>query len=1136
MARSERPLSLARALAPDVPEHIRAKGSAYFSRGAVVSIGGNPERISALVEGSRDYNVEITREKDGYIGSCDCPFFQDRFHVCKHIWAAVLAADARGLLPPAEPHAWIEPVDTPGEREHEAAEPPASVAPPARPHWERLLEDISHHLDATEARRPSMRHARTQFLYVVDVESTLVSPGVAVQTLGRQRKKNGEWGKAQPAVVSTEEIDALPEVSDREILALLLGATEPPVYAPYYASNAARASFRLVGPLVERALPLMARSGRLHLKIRERGRENLMPVGWDDGPPWVFRLEVKAGDEDLHVDGLLVRDEARMPVTEPQLVIADGFLAAGGVLARLDHGGAFAWLAELRRAGSMRFPRTAAPRVVEGLARARVAPDALPEDLRYERVSPPPRPRVKVTRATSAVPYAGREDLQALVEFDYAGTLVEADGKASVYDSERRRLLVRDQAAEAAALQRLQQLGFRHGWAPEGRPGGLAVNVDQFPRAVRTLVREGWYVEADGRAFRAPRAFDVRVKSGIDWIELHGGVDFGDGRSAPIADLLAALKRGDATVVLDDGTRGMVPEEWLQRYLRIASFGEVEGEHIRYRPNQAALLDALLEHQPGVSIDETFERAREELKRFSGIRPVDPPASFRGTLREYQREALGWFEFLRRFGFGGCLADDMGLGKTVMVLALLESRARLRPERGAKPPSESEREPSALVSDGGGAPAPEEMWGPASTDDADAATVDADAPPRTSLAVVPRSLVFNWKDEAARFAPELRVLDYTGAARDAAAIGEHDLVITTYGTLRRDAPQLMEHVFDYVILDEAQAIKNVTTASSKAVRLLRSHHRLALSGTPIENHVGELWSLFDFLNPGLLGTSRAFRAATAAQPRDEREDLALVAQAVKPLILRRTKAQVEPELPARTEQTIHCELEGPQRRFYDELRDHYRSTLLSRIAQNGLGKSKMQVLEALLRLRQAACHPGLVDPRRREEPSAKFDVLLPQLAEVVEEGHKALVFSQFTSFLALLRNRLDADGVVYEYLDGATRDRAERVERFSTDPDCRLFLISLKAGGLGLNLTAAEYVFLLDPWWNPAAEAQAIDRAHRIGQHRHVFAYRLIAQDTVEEKVAELQQSKRELADAILTADPALIRNLSADDLEWLLS
>jgi SNF2 family DNA or RNA helicase len=264
--------------------------------------------------------------------------------------------------------------------------------------------------------------------------------------------------------------------------------------------------------------------------------------------------------------------------------------------------------------------------------------------------------------------------------------------------------------------------------------------------------------------------------------------------------------------------------------------------------------------------------------------------------------------------------------------------------------------------------------------------------------------------------------------------------------------------------------------------------------------------------------------------------MGVLARGLHPFILRRTKAQVAPELPARTEQTVHCELHAAQRELYDELRAHYRATLLGRIAREGIQKSKMHILEALLRMHQAACHPGLIDPKRAAAGSAKFDALLPHLAELREESHKTLVFSQFTSLLALLRARLDADGVPYEYLDGKTRDRDMRVHRFQGDPDCGLFLISLKAGGLGLNLTAAEYVFLLDPWWNPAVEAQAIDRAHRIGQTRHVFAYRLIAANTVEEKIAELQQSKRALADAILQADSALLRELRPEDLELLLS
>jgi SNF2 family DNA or RNA helicase len=396
--------------------------------------------------------------------------------------------------------------------------------------------------------------------------------------------------------------------------------------------------------------------------------------------------------------------------------------------------------------------------------------------------------------------------------------------------------------------------------------------------------------------------------------------------------------------------------------------------------------------------------------------------------------------------------------------------------------------------------------------------------------------VFNWKQEAARFTPWLGVLDYTGGARAAlrAQVGDHDLVLTTYGTLRRDAAHLAAIPFEYVILDESQAIKNASSASAKAARLLTAAHRLALSGTPIENHLGELWSLFEFLNPGLLGAASVFERAGSR--RLDEDSVSLLARGLRPFILRRTKEQVAPELPPKTEQTLYCELERPQRALYDELRDHYRRTLLAGVNGNSLGRAKLQVLEALLRLRQAACHPGLIDAARSKDASAKLDVLVPHVLEAVEEGHKTLVFSQFTSLLAILRARLDDEGVAYQYLDGRTRDRESKVVRFQTDPECRLFLISLKAGGVGLNLTAAEYVFLLDPWWNPAVEAQAIDRAHRIGQDRHVFAYRLIARDTVEERVLELQQSKRTLADAILSADGSLIRSLKREDLELLLS
>ena len=606
---------------------------------------------------------------------------------------------------------------------------------------------------------------------------------------------------------------------------------------------------------------------------------------------------------------------------------------------------------------------------------------------------------------------------------------------------------------------------------------------------VRALIEEGWTVEAEGKLVRGSGRFDVQLVSGVDWFDLQGGATFGGG-TARLPELLRALKHGEHWVKLDDGSFGILAEEWLQGFGDLARLGEVDGDALRFRRSQIGLLDVLLAQEPNVDVDAGFRRAREELRSFEGITPEDPPPSFQGTLRDYQREGLGWFRFLDRFGFGGCLADDMGLGKTVQVLALLASFPRTTGKR------------------------------------------------KPSLVVAPRSLVFNWLEEAARFTPRLRWRDHTGIGRrrDARAFSRCDVVITTYGTLRRDVALFRETEFECIVLDEAQAIKNARTQASRAVRLLRGRRRLALSGTPIENHLGELWSLFEFLNPGVLGRAAAFRSIAKQAAEVDSRSRDLLARAARPFILRRTKAQVARELPARTEQTLYCEMNKEQRRLYDELLAHYRSALMSRVEEKGIERSRIQVLEALLRLRQAACHPGLIDRGRREEPSAKLDALFPQIEEILTEDHKALVFSQFTSFLSIVRDRLDAAGTPYAYLDGRTRKRAGVVRRFQEDPDCPLFLISLKAGGLGLNLTAAEYVYLLDPWWNPAVEAQAIDRTHRIGQTRPVFAYRMVVRNTVEERILELQSAKKELADSIIRADDRTGFRLTREDLELLLS
>jgi SNF2 family DNA or RNA helicase len=528
----------------------------------------------------------------------------------------------------------------------------------------------------------------------------------------------------------------------------------------------------------------------------------------------------------------------------------------------------------------------------------------------------------------------------------------------------------------------------------------------------------------------------------------------------------------------------------------VLHLGVAHEGRLRFARSQAPLLDALAAAEPRVRADAEFERARAATAGGVARAPADPPEGFHGELRGYQRVGLGWLRALDRAGLGGLLADDMGLGKTVQVLAHLAGR----PTR-----------------DGGSAPNPPVAF-------------------RPSLIVAPRSLVFNWKREAARFAPRLRLLDHTGPERrpPGAHFADHDLVLTTYGTLRRDADALAAIAFDYVILDEAQAIKNDTSETARASRRLRAERRLALSGTPVENHLGELWSLVEFLNPGLLGRAAAWKAATDAGPSPAA--VALLGRAIQPFLLRRTKAEVAPDLPARLEETWVCELDPAERALYEELRARFRAEILGKAHAEGIGGSQALVLEALLRLRQAACHPGLIDPKRRGARSAKLDALLPELSSLRENGQKALVFSQFRALLDLARPAFEAEGIGCAQLDGTTRDREATVARFQDDPACNVLLVSLKAGGVGLNLTAAEYVFLLDPWWNPAAEAQAIDRAHRIGQTKPVFAYRLIARDTVEERIAELQQKKRLLAESVIRGDGAPLRELSLDDLEQLLS
>jgi superfamily II DNA or RNA helicase len=685
-----------------------------------------------------------------------------------------------------------------------------------------------------------------------------------------------------------------------------------------------------------------------------------------------------------------------------------------------------------------------------------------------------PLPRLGLYLPTPGLESGARPRISALLSFGYGEYVVDhRDPPGSVYFESDNVLVQRRRAAEREARRLLVTLGFRAATRPGDQSDGLSLPAERLADAVAQLLERDWYIEAEGRPVRRAAQASLRISSGIDWFELSGRFDF-HGSSAGYPEILRALRRGSNLVRLDDGSLGMLPEEWLRVQRLIVQFGEASATGMRFGLSQAAVVDTLLSEQATLSVDDNFARAQARLAEFESVSPQEPSPKFQGTLREYQKQGLGWLRLLDEAGLGGCLADEMGLGKTVQVLAHLMTRS-----------------------------------------DGQAAS------PAPVLIIVPRSILFNWTNEARHFAPTLRVLDHWGSTRtrEPGRLASFDIVLTTYGVVRSDVFWMRECLFDCVILDEAQMIKNPGTATAKAARLLRARRKLALTGTPIENSLVDLWSIFEFLNPGMLGSLARFRRTFAGRSQPEDEATRLLARLVRPLILRRTKQEVAAELPARVEQVVYCELSRPERTRYDQLLAHYLEALeraMNRSVPEGRSEERFIMIEALLRLRQAACHAGLLDPSKRNSGSAKIDALVTRLRELGPEGHKALVFSQFVRLLSIVRERLDAERIDYEYLDGSTLDRERPVARFQKDPSCRVFVISLKAGGVGLNLTAADYVFILDPWWNPAAEAQAIDRTHRIGQKQSVFAYRLIARGTVEERVLELQEKKRTLAGSVI--------------------
>jgi len=667
-----------------------------------------------------------------------------------------------------------------------------------------------------------------------------------------------------------------------------------------------------------------------------------------------------------------------------------------------------------------------------------------------------------------------------------ANVLFEKKGESYAFQK-----IMRSLTKEKRAFQYLKSIGL-----PLEQDGRTSISrsdaVQWLTEHKQDLDQAGYLVQFRGDG-QAPRYFlgkpeiKIRIGEKLDWFDIQAVISFGTFQIPflKIRQLILAKKK---EFHLPDGSIAIIPDNWFHDYQDLFYFSETRpGEEGVYLKRQHFQLVQEWEDQ---DLIKTSLRSKTVADLSLQSKDFPVPKNFKGTLRPYQLDGYRWMRTRQNAGLGACLADDMGLGKTIQTLCLLQSLK----EQGEVLPT---------------------------------------------LLVMPTSLLYNWEMEAKKFTPQLRVLVYSGPQREKlqVQVKKTDLILCSFGLVRSDIDWFEKQEFSYVILDESQAIKNPQANITKAVQKLNAKYRLVMTGTPLENSTMDLWSQMNFVNSGLLGTQKYFKDHFQV-PIEKKADGDMKKRLyflIKPYLLRREKRQVAADLPEKMESITYCGMSEEQERLYDKTKSFYRDVLLKQIKDEGLQKSRFSVLQGLTKLRQLANHPLLCEEGYVGE-SGKMEAVLEKLETVLEQHHKVLIFSQFVQHLQIIKRALDEQGVAYAYLDGSTTDRKGQVESFQKSDGQSVFLISLKAGGVGLNLTAADYVFLLDPWWNPAAEAQAIDRAHRIGQEKTVFTYKFITKETVEEKILALQQRKLDLANELVTSDESILRALSEDEVLDLLS
>lgn len=700
-----------------------------------------------------------------------------------------------------------------------------------------------------------------------------------------------------------------------------------------------------------------------------------------------------------------------------------------------------------------------------------------------------------------------------IVKFKYENNLYLADSVSNVFVSLEKnqgnyafKKFVRDRIWEDEQLGSLKKLGLKYKngvWNPEENK--QKPETENYYRAIEWLSENHTELETRGyhilqnklnkKYFTGTQTLDIQIKNNEDWFDIYAMVKFGD-YQVPFIRLRKLILNQIREFELPSGEIAVLPLEWFSSYRDLFPFAKLDGNILKLKRHHFQLLQDKVK-----GIDRNYFRKLEQINSITD-QAIDVPAELKAKLRSYQKDGFSWMYQLRENQLGGCLADDMGLGKTIQTLTLL-LKIRKKDTLSFLPDPESDSKVQLSLFDP--LPAPSEIQ-PA------------------SMIVMPTSLIHNWSNEIQKFAPSLKVYKHVGALRNkssmASVIRNYDVILTTYGTMRNDSEMLRPFEFHYLILDESQNIKNSSSKTYKSIIEIKSKHKLVITGTPIENSLSDLWSQFNFLNQGLLGSLPFFKREfiTPIEKNNDEEQQKKLQRLIRPFVLRRTKEEVASDLPALTEQIRYCEMTDEQREIYETEKSAIRNTILKNIESNGIKKSALVVLQGLTKLRQLSNHPSLVT-KENETESGKFNEIYRCLENLLAEKHKVLIFSSFVKHLELLQTKIEAENWKYSRLTGKTTNRQEVIQQFQNDPDNHIFLISLKAGGVGLNLTSADYVFIIDPWWNPAAENQAINRAHRIGQDKKVFVYRFITEDSIEEKIQTLKSKKSALAEKFISSN-----------------